>query len=84
VSSTDPGIRTLLTALADAAWDHEAGEGIWVNEHLLSTDPELDPPEKLALARQAEDLGYVEFNMSDDPAFRLTVEGLRAVYAEPD
>jgi len=84
VAANDSGIRTLLSALADSAWDHEAGEGIWVNEHLLSTDPELDPPVKLALAHEAEDLAYVEFNMGDDPAFRLTVEGLRVVYADAD
>jgi hypothetical protein len=79
VPANDARIRILLSALADAAWDHEAGEGIWVNEHTLSTDPELDPPEKLALAREADDLGYVEFSMTDDPGFRLTVEGLRVV-----
>lgn len=80
----DVGIQTLLRALADVAWDHEAGEGIWVTEHQLSTDPELDPPEKLGLAREAERLGYVELSMDDDPSFRLTVEGLRRVYRESD
>jgi hypothetical protein len=48
---------------------------------VLSTHPELSPADKLAIAREAVELGHVEFK-EDGSAFRLTSKGYRWVYGE--
>jgi hypothetical protein len=75
------GIQIVVNALAASAWDEDQNEGIWVNEHVLSTHPELSPADKLAIAHEAVELGHVEFK-EDGSAFRLTSKGYRWVYGE--